>query len=444
MAITKVTSSVLDVDIPAYKSFGTSSIMIGDTTTGTIDAANYNTGVGVDVFAALTQGDANTAIGFAAGTAITTGIRNSLLGYNAGVAITTGTQNTFVGKDAGAANTTASSNTFIGERAGLANTTGDLSVAVGQFSLGTNTTGASNVAIGRSALSANTTASNNTAVGTSALSANTTGAGNTSMGYSSGSGTTTGNNNVSIGKESFVANTTGTENVVIGLLAGRYVNANYNTFLGSRAGYTTTSSENVMIGAYGGSSNTSSYHHVIIGYNAQSNNASSSNTENVIGHGVTGIGSGYTTLGGNANRTYNQQGSSSWSGTSDERLKTDVVNEPLGLSFINDLRPVKFKWKKKKDVDSSTFPTIYEEGSEERVQPTEHGVDKHGFLAQELESTIANYADAGDAGHEIFKQTTDGIYTASPSALIPMLVKALQEADSKIDALTTRIEALEN
>ena len=42
MAITKVTSSVLDVDIPAYKAFGTSSIMIGDDATGTINAANNN------------------------------------------------------------------------------------------------------------------------------------------------------------------------------------------------------------------------------------------------------------------------------------------------------------------------------------------------------------------------------------------------------------------
>ena len=67
MAITKVTSSVLDVDIPAYKSFGTSSIMIGDTDTGTIDAANYNTGLGVGVFNALTSGDENVMVGFAAG-----------------------------------------------------------------------------------------------------------------------------------------------------------------------------------------------------------------------------------------------------------------------------------------------------------------------------------------------------------------------------------------
>jgi hypothetical protein len=47
--------------------------MIGDTTTGTIDAADNNTGLGVDVFAALTTGDDNIAIGKSALTAMTTG-----------------------------------------------------------------------------------------------------------------------------------------------------------------------------------------------------------------------------------------------------------------------------------------------------------------------------------------------------------------------------------
>jgi hypothetical protein len=38
--------------------------MLGDATTGTIDGANYNVGLGVDVFSALTSGDSNIAIGF--------------------------------------------------------------------------------------------------------------------------------------------------------------------------------------------------------------------------------------------------------------------------------------------------------------------------------------------------------------------------------------------
>ena len=463
---------------PTHKEGGTNftnSIMIGDNATGTLSSASNNTGLGVDVFASLTSGTGNHAFGYQALDALTTGVNNVAIGETALGALVDGNYNVAIGHECLAActssynvaigykvldaQTSGANNVGIGYRA-LSATNGSWSVAIGTDALRTEATSGSNVAIGGLSMQTSNGASNNVAVGkqtgylhttgdynvwvgSNAGFNSTTGSGNCYIGYTAGYSCVTGNNNVAIGKDALYANT-GTENTAIGLLSGRYQTGNnYNTFYGSRAGYATTSSENVMIGAYGGSSNTSSYHNVLIGYNVQSNHASASNTENVIGHGVTGIGTGYNTLGGNANRTYNQQGSSSWSGTSDERLKTDVVNEPLGLSFINDLRPVKFKWKKKKDVDSSTFPTIYEEGSEERVQPSEHGVDKHGFLAQELESTIANYSDAGDKGHEIFKETTDGIYTASPSALIPMLVKALQEADDKIDALTARIETLE-
>jgi hypothetical protein len=46
-------------------------------------------------------------------------------------------------------------------------------------------------------------------------------------------------------------------------------------------------------------------------------------------------------------------------------------------------------------------------------------------------------------GADIWEENRDEIQNFAPSALIPMLVKALQEADDKIDALTTRIEALE-
>src|SRR6056300_898628 len=61
------TLSFSTVSAPVFKTFGTSSIMIGDDTTGTISAANYNTGMGIDVFAALTEGDENVMVGFAAG-----------------------------------------------------------------------------------------------------------------------------------------------------------------------------------------------------------------------------------------------------------------------------------------------------------------------------------------------------------------------------------------
>src|SRR6056300_952514 len=85
---------------PTFKTFGTDSIMIGDTTTGTISAANNNTGLGVDVFAALTEGDNNVAVGKSALTANTTGINNVAVGIQALDANTTGSENIGIGSNA--------------------------------------------------------------------------------------------------------------------------------------------------------------------------------------------------------------------------------------------------------------------------------------------------------------------------------------------------------
>ena len=96
------------------KTFGTSSIMLGDATTGTIDAANYNVGLGVDVFAALTSGDDNVAVGFSALNDNTTGSGNIGIGYKAGEEITTGSYSTVIGYDAANGMTTGPSNVIIG------------------------------------------------------------------------------------------------------------------------------------------------------------------------------------------------------------------------------------------------------------------------------------------------------------------------------------------
>ena len=49
---------------PTYKTFGTNSIMVGDDATGSLSSANYNTGLGLDIFAGLTSGDYNVAVGY--------------------------------------------------------------------------------------------------------------------------------------------------------------------------------------------------------------------------------------------------------------------------------------------------------------------------------------------------------------------------------------------
>jgi hypothetical protein len=455
---------------PLFKTFGDSSFQVGHATTGTIDAADYNTGVGVLALNGITTGDSNTAIGRATLYVLTSGSENTAVGMNSAANVT-GSNNVAIGGSAlrsVSSGSSASNNTAVGKSSMVANTTGTENVAVGTDAMGSNTEGEDNVAAGVGALYANTTGDFSVGVGHNALRYNTTGGNNVGVGRQALYSCTSGSELVGIGPQSLYTATTAVSCIAIGdramytLLDSPYnvaigyksgfafetgaSNEGSCTFVGDSTGRSVTSGkQNTFIGAtagYATTATTTGYRNTMVGVGAHGA-AAGGNLEVVLGFGCKGVGNGYTTIGSDTNRTYNQQGSTSWSAASDQRLKTDVVDEPIGLAFVNDLRPVKFKWKKKKDVDSSTFPDIYEEGSDERVQPSEHGVDKHGFLAQELEATIANYSDMGDAGHEIFKQTSDGMYNAAPTALIPMLVKALQEADDKIDALVARVTTLE-
>jgi len=253
-----------------------------------------------------------------------------------------------------------------------------------------NTTGASNVAMGKDALYANTTASDNTAVGRNALNSATTGGTNTAVGSSAG-----------------LAVTTGTQNTLIGVLAGDALTT--------------------------GGANT------IVGYNVSAN-AVGAVRQVLIGSNFTGGGNNSVRIGTSVgNATLALDGSdTSWAAASDERLKKDIVNSTVGLSFINALRPVTFKWNAKNAI-ANTLPQ-YDADSTDPVYG--EGKAHHGFIAQEIKAVIDANADVVN-GHNLWHTDPDGTQQVAPSALVPMLVKAIQEQNALIEALTARITTLE-
>jgi len=113
----------------------TDSLLVGHATTGTLDAAEQNVGVGIAALDAITSGDNNTAVGYEA------------LTGNQG-----GSNNTGLGHDALKVNNDGNENTAIGSFALDSNSSGDRSVAIGDHTLATNSTGGNSTAIGRSAL----------------------------------------------------------------------------------------------------------------------------------------------------------------------------------------------------------------------------------------------------------------------------------------------------
>jgi len=161
----------------------TNSLLVGHSTTGTLDAATGNTGVGITAMDAITSADNGTYVGFGAGTAVTSGAENTFIGAYSGVTTATTSKNTGVGVSALQDNT-GIGNTGVGWNASSQNTSGNYNTSVGEEALegvdGNANTG-------------------NTAVGFKSNTAVTTGGYNTTIGYQSGDNITTGDGNVIIG-----------------------------------------------------------------------------------------------------------------------------------------------------------------------------------------------------------------------------------------------------
>ena len=319
------------------------------------------------------------------------------------------------------ANTTASYNTAIGQNNAGANTTGSNNTTVGYDCFYTNTTGHSNVAMGAGCMANNTTAANNTAVGFNALNANTTGHSNSALGEGAGELITTGIKNTCIGQNAGQRVTTG-EN---------------NTYLGREAGYqATTGSHNICIGYMSGENITTASSSVNVGKGIDNSDATEGDQINlgtdIVGHGVQ-----YLKFGSGSTDTICAFGGTSLSAPSDERYKKDIETSTAGLSFINDLRPVTFNWKNAGDVPSDH--RSYIEGSTTPVMNAKHN---HGFIAQEVKTVIDAHSEIKN-GFDMWDEDKEGRQRIADGALVPMLVKAVQELSAQNEALSARITTLE-
>jgi len=174
---------------------------------------------------------------------------------------------------------------------------------------------------------------------------------------------------------------------------------------------------------------------------SSSPSSNSATRQIVIGYQATGTADNRVTFGiGSTNRAeLDIDGSdTSWAASSDARLKTDVQNYTAGLSFLNDLRVVSFKWRAKRDVPTDLVG--YHEDSDEPVHGYA-GIRYHGFIAQEVRQALDQHPEVVDGQH-FWKPREDGVQTTAPAALVPILVKAVQELSQKVDQLQVELSAL--
>ena len=382
-------------------------------------------------------------------TTTTAGTSNFVLGVNAGNSIASGgNYNVALGDEAGTAITTGDENVCIGYQAGDAITTGTQNVAIGSNALSTEDENHYNVAIGREALQTLNGADYNVAVGRVAGKSLTTGGQNTLVGANCGDTMTTGARNVAMGYGSLDDNVLGQRNVAIGYLALKSCAPtaeaqgveSFNTAVGYEAGMDiTTGVHNTFIGAGAADDVTTANRCTVVGYN---NNTSSNTTydEIVIGNNVNGNGNSSFTFGTGSSDSAIANGATSISAPSDQRYKENIETSTAGLGFINDLRPVTFKWKMEKDVP--TDHRAYVEGSEKRVMNAKDDL-YHGFIAQEVKTVVDNHAEVKNYD-ELWSENVDGRQRLAPAFLIPMLTKAVQELSAKNEALEARIKKLED
>jgi len=426
-------------------------------------AANAQTGtiaIGQSALTALTSGAGNTAVGYQSGLAITTGANNTALGYTALDELVDGSGNTAIGSYAmgdtvgGTTSDGSSNNTAVGYNAAggnwadqdcsnivaighnalagaLAGDGADGSVAVGKSALAALTSGAGNTAVGYVALTANLVGSANTALGHSALKSfvsDTSGHGNnTALGYFAGAWVDDGTENTFVGASSGQGITgtrlTGNLNTALGfesglLLQGAAVN---NTLIGARAGDgVTTGDQNTGIGA-------------AVAFDVDAGN------QTCVGYQATTSAANAVKIGNGSVSAANIQ--VDWTIDSDSRIKKDIKDSDVGLSFINALKPRKYKRRHPSEWDSEILEKRYKQGGgnydddKDEVIKDEFDDSKtwDGLIAQEVKEVI----DKSGTTFSGWSEDGDGKQGIQYSSLVVPLIKAVQE-------LTAKVEALEN
>ena len=117
----------------------TGSLLVGHTTTGTLDSASANTGVGIHSLKRVTTGDNNTMIGYNSGQSIIDGRHNTGLGRESANGITSGLYNINIGYQSGQNITSGDGNVIIGAAIDAASATGNRTLKIAGHD-GTTTT----------------------------------------------------------------------------------------------------------------------------------------------------------------------------------------------------------------------------------------------------------------------------------------------------------------
>ena len=112
------------------------------------------------------------------------------------------------------------------------------------------------------------------------------------------------------------------------------------------------------------------------------------------------------------------------SSLSDSRVKENIQDLVDGLEVVKQLKPKTFKYNKK--------ATFYDEKTKDIV--------RYGFIADEVQEVAPQYTQVGKG--KIDGVEVDDLKSLSTTKMIPMLIKAIQEQQTQIEALQFEINNL--
>jgi len=195
-------------------------------------------------------------------------------------------------------------------------------------------------------------------------------------------------------------------NTTLGCNAGAAITATTccMTAIGKNALNLATGNNNTAIGMNAGCTLTTGANNTLIGFNAAPSAITVSNEITLGNSSITAIRAQVTSI----------------TSLSDGRDKTHIRDIPVGLDFLNSIRPVEFKWNMR---DGAKV-----------------GVTDTGFIAQDLQEVQEEigYTLPG----LVYEENPDRL-EAAYGKLLPVLVKAIQELSEKNAELERRIKKLE-
>ena len=251
----------------------------------------------------------------------------------------------------------------------------------------------------------------NTGVGQGAGEDIRDGSSNTLIGYHAGRAITSGATNTAVGANAMDVVTTGNSNVAVGQDAGALL---------------TTGSQNVLIGMDAADTITTASQVIAIGCNVDPGNVDMSIT---IGHDISGKGANTAFIAGTSG-AYNGANSSSWSTTSDRRIKKNIVNNDSGLDKLKQIQVCNFEYKTEDEIKTDN-PELTDVVRSAAVD--QQGLQL-GVIAQEIEGVLP----------EVVKTQSTGVKTVNPDNLTWYLVNAIKELSTKNDELAAEIATLKS